>query len=309
MNNEVMPMHRPYVLGSLIREDEIVVPMLGKERDRLFKAVAQLVTERDTLNRAELTNKSKFLEYDREINKLNREITGIEKEIQEIYRKYEDARRLSFFEESLPLDEIEIKILPYSSFSERTRHFVFKNSDLQVDDQIQTFISDLFLEDTRSTCLPMGALESLTRDVTQLLNASTEVSLVGSFITLARVKTIEPITIKKTAILSENLLNHASNYYVITGTVLGALFIACGKRISLLKPVDSHQLDSESLNNIASFSLNCFGAIPSVEKEFDKVNLWTLYSNWKEDLRNDSHTGYPIRYRFRALNSILKEGH
>ncbi|MBA3238816.1 MAG: hypothetical protein H0T62_10805, partial [Parachlamydiaceae bacterium] len=120
---------------------------------------------------------------------------------------------------------------------------------------------------------------------------------------LNRVRSIEPIIFTKNSDISEQLKEKCDDYYVLSEAVLGGVFIALGKSI-VSTQVQSGDKDFATISKIQMCSFFSQGAILQIKDSRDKIDMWSIYSDWKESLKDD-YAGFPIRFKFRELRSIL----
>merc|ERR1712154_238450 len=135
-----------------------------------------------------------------------------------------------------------------------------------------------------------------------------EVFLLGSFVTLSRVRAFDPIILREDAILNEELLEQKGKYSVITESVLGGVFVGFGTRISTtLENTSSlkHESAKEIASSLDSFSFVSQGAIPITEQV--NFSLWDTYNSWKKKISMESNCGFPIAFKVRSLTDILLE--
>lgn len=211
-------------------------------------------------------------------------------------------------QESLPLDEKSVKIRKESrSFKSLTLdHFTFTSKE-NVLGQMQKFVMDLFLQTVPISILPRGTLERMTEKVERLLGiANTEVTILGACVSLDRVKSIDPIVIRTHSFIREEYQKNAQKYYVFTEAVLGGVFLAIGRSVSVSAPKEGDEEEKWKTAMMAT-SFVSQGAIPKLSHEIEKVNIWSAYINWVESLREDPEGGYPIAFKVRSLFSILVE--
>lgn len=303
--SEVVPMYVGYAVGSIIKKEEILLPIKIQEMQLVQTQLNAVESQKQMLSPKDQQRQEKVCVYNFKINNFNKQLGDLTKEVERLIKKVSVAA----IEEHLPLDiQSKMRTDKTAFQSERLKQIRFQmcsektnesfESDIKND--VQAFISDLFLEDANQNILPNGSLESLARAIQGICKSNFGAFLIGSFITLNRVRTIDPITLRKGAIISENLKKNAHDYYVLTEAVLGAVFLGVG------------QWQSESretgMNNISMFHFISQGAIPKVSQTFQGCDLGAVYVDWKDKLA-DELTGYPIRFKFRKLADILEENH
>jgi hypothetical protein len=344
----ILPMHPSYAIGNIINKNETKLVLFNKERLTLEDELKNKETEKQKIkeefekqnikeqkksenqkkigapSQQSIANKNSQQWH---INSLNAQIVKLEKQYERVCEEIkllDDFQSLSL-EETLPIDpnESEIRIEENISFSsERTDHIYLKRQDSSiVRDQIENFVYRLFSPDISANCLPPSTLEGVISNIEDMLQTESLISLVGSVITLPRVRVLDPIVLRPKAKINEELKKKAKDYCVLTEAILGGVFFGIGKHISGTKSketehedVKTKQEDDNNNNNkkslIASLSMITFisqGAIPKTNSHPEDVNLWSVYSQWKEVLLNDIHSGYPIGFKFRELHDVLLE--
>lgn len=303
MDSQVMPMYAGYAIGNIIKEDDLMLPILIKDKERLDRELDEQISIKEQIDKKNKSNQDSINACNREINRIQTTLKDLTSRIEELYGK------LSLFsiQETLPIDVNSVKVrIENNGFqSERMNHIIFDSSIDDVRSRVRSFINDLFLGDTRSSYLPSGTLDSVVNHIERMTNTQVKVSLVGSFVTLTRVRTIEPVVLRRNAIISDELLAKVDDYCVLTEAVLGAVFIAVGKSLSISKPL-SESTDKKTLSSLSTLSFISQGAIPRIGTSIEDVTVWSIYCQWKEDLKNE-HAGYPIRFKFKKLKNVLQE--
>lgn len=308
--NQVYPAHPGYALGNIITITNLLLPYYNKKSATLHEELERMVTEKnEEKEHADSAKQQKIInKYALMILVVQKEIDDVEKKIIKLKEESEKNDGNPFaIEESLPLDHryVVIRSEHRSFYSERMSHVTFKSKD-KLYYTIKEFVSKLFLQEASSSLLPLGVLEGMAKTIEAILvDQQTEVTLIGSFITLERVKKLDPMKFRDKATVSQALLDKHSKYCVLSEAVLGGVFLGLGKVISS-NPKDEDTI--EKLKNVFStLSYVCQGAIPRKNGIHDEVNLFGLYSQWKESLLNDPHSGYPFGFKVRYLKEILQE--
>lgn len=336
---EVLHMYPGYALGGIIKKGELLFPILSDRKKDLIRRIEDLekkiaIYDKDFRDGSDLKkNQHEYNALKYYTNDFHKQINSIDEKIIELYN---ENNKFFSVEEMLPLDRSCVKIEQINSsfFSERMRRLLVRKQDVSKQDIssdssksikkksknkkndsiitskqkyiakiINDFISELLSQDANSSCLPQNSVSNLIENIDNLLNVEQEVFLIGSFITLSRVRTIDPIKLKGQ--VSEELKKNCKNYYVLTEAVLGAVFIGYGQYISASSR-DKDLADNTAMANFSLFSFTSQGAIPKVSLSFQSNNLASIYTSWKEQLQKDN-TGFPIRFKFRELHDILLE--
>jgi hypothetical protein len=304
-------MYPGYGLGCLISEADLLMPEYQMERLSIEKKLLETEEKQESIEKTlaymSLSAKSRQLS----VNPCIFEKIKIKKNLSEISKKIDLMNQNSEainIREFLPWDEnkIVVKSVNRAFSSEIVKHVFFTSIDY-IEEDLESFFNNLFSQQyNNSAIIPVGILEGLTNDIKKLVSRKTTVAVVGSFITLNRVRMLDPLVFREGAILSNKLRENASKYYVLTQAILGGVFLGLGKQIS----VHNHSSEDETLklmSNLSSISFFCQGAIASFKSQLDQINVWEAYSEWKKKLINDSEAGYPIKFTVRCLPNILEE--
>lgn len=180
----------------------------------------------------------------------------------------------------------------------------FTNED-NVNNKMNRLIRDLVkgVPNTDSLAITSDLTDKVTSLIRGILmeqnNESngnlTEVELYASFIALDRTKTFGPLSIRRSASLSDRLLKNASRMYVISECLLGGIFFGFRKKIT--GTVDNSSFSSNTLKVIS------MGTISKI----DCNDLDVSYKNWKESILNNPDSGYPISCKVKNLEEIITE--
>jgi hypothetical protein len=194
---------------------------------------------------------------------------------------------------------------------EQISHLVLSSTEeTNVKQKVEKFVSGLFLQGSSSNCPSLSAIDGVVNNIDAALKIGTEITLLGSYITLPRVRVLDPVKIRKDAKISNELKQQSRDHYVLTEAILGGAFFGFGIRTSKI----GHESDETErgkdiraiTSRISTMSFISQGAIPKINKSAEKVSLWDVYTSWKEVLEED-HSGYPVGVRFRNLWDILEE--
>nr|WP_166154736.1 hypothetical protein [Neochlamydia sp. AcF84]NGY94517.1 hypothetical protein [Neochlamydia sp. AcF84] len=313
---DVLPMHPGYALGSIIKKKDFLLPLQNKVRLNLEEEL-----ERANIEKIEMTASSSYRQASKEeqqtrlniviakANKIKKDYTEVCSEISKLY----ESRRFFSIEEMLPIDPTysKVKIEERSFPSEKMSHLVFRKTDAGTDlhKKIEVFVSQLFSQDAPSSLLSSSMLGAVTSSIENMLETESQIYLVGSFITLPRVRVMDPIVLRRNATISNTLKEQAGDYYVLTEAVLGAVFLGCGKHVSGGEQGDTQAVKEKKslMSGIYTVSYISQGAIPRPGKEAEDVNMWNIYAQWKQVLQEDPLSGYPIGFKFRELQDVLRE--
>lgn len=311
--SDVLPMYPGYALGGIITEANLYLPLFEKKQANLYAELTDL-KQKKAAEEASASYKAMAAEDQQRVtNVYAKKILTIQKGLTELAKKIQDLIEQANpfpIEESLPLDPRSAKIRSENrSFkTERLNHLLFSNKS-DVLARVQGFVSQLFLQDAPLTVLPRGTLEAMAHSIENLLGVlDSEVTLVGSFITLERVKMIDPLVIRPNARIRKEYVVNAEKYYVLTEAVLGGVFLGLGKSISAAAAKDGEG-DEKWKSSLLTISFISQGAIPKLNHKLQEVNLWEVYNNWKETLLEDPESGYPIGFKVRSLQNVLEENH
>ena len=315
----VLPCFPGYAMGGLILTSELEIPYLKEEKANLEEEIVKVENQKKKVKEQ---SQETQINPQKEISLLNSQI----KQLQSLLKKseaklkvFKDEREdTSAFETMLPLD-INRTVLDYrrrSDESENMHFIVFKTQSMK--QQIDNFANHL----TQMRYLPavMELVDQVSKTIlNQPMQENQEICLLGSFITLSHVRVMDPIVLRKDAVLSPQIKDKHAKYSVISETVLGGAFIGFGNLMGQVKfdegkeKLESQEgkakekLESQGAKPLASrlqvFSFVSQGAIPDT----NQFNLWQTYNSWKKKLTTNPHCGFPIAFRVRSLTDVLKE--
>jgi hypothetical protein len=299
----IIPCFPGYAMGGIIRTGELELPHLQQQIVDLSHQIEINQTQKDeVLKRKREEENPLVINYTMQNKKLQKTLEKTCKNLKEFQEEKEES---PFSETMLPID-YDRSCLDYrhrSDESESMHFIIIKRQSAQA--QISSFTKHL----TKMRYLPavVDLVDQVTETIlSQAKEEDQEVCLLGSFITLSRVRVIDPIVIREDAVLSQEIRKEqtASKYSVISETILGGVFIGFGSRISKIQNVDTATNDPKSITSkLTTFSFVSQGAIPST----NNFDLWTTYNNWKEKLTTNPHCGFPIAFKVRNLTDVLKE--
>ncbi len=310
--NEVLPMYPGYALGGIISETDLLVPAYEKKRRTVEGELLILSKQQEKEKTSEQfqAQDEKYKQvvecnHAQELFRKRKALDVICGKISELVKSDND----SYFPllESLPFDDSQVKLRSENRSFRSTglKQLIFTNHE-NVHDQIKTFVSELFLENVPVSILPIGTLESMSKMIESLLGTSkTSVTFVGCFATLERVKYIDPMIIRAGSQLSPELLKNASKYRVLVEAVLGAVFLGIGKNFHAEEKIPD-KADKKWLSSMTTVQYISQGVIPKMNPKIEDVDLWSVFSEWLTALE-DPKSGYPICFKTRGLESILKE--
>ncbi len=294
-------------IGNLIRKEQVHVRTLTYQRQVLLNQIKVFEARKpaDEEGQTKATLDQKAWAYEMRIQRDQLEF--LEAKIYELFEKSLDFMNI---EESLPIDRDRVKALDEpSAFASECFIHITLGRDRRDKGDIKEFISN-HLDDIPSA-VPQKTIDSLALQVEHIFQTKTDdqinlqVSLVASCITLNRVRTLDPITFSKNSTVSHQLKSECDNYYVLSEAVLGGVFIGLGKSLANGQVVGG-QIDPATISRIQMCSFFSQGAILQIKESRDKIDMWAIYSDWKESLLKDKYAGFPVRFKFRELRSILE---
>jgi len=213
-------------------------------------------------------------------------------------------------EEMLPIDDSlsRMKTTNSSFYSEKMDHLILVQSQRKlVAEKINEFVTQLFLQGASLDCFSSIALDRIVSNIEIMLKTDSQVCVVGSWISLARSKRMDPIKFRKDAKISETLKKNASKYYVLTEVIFGGVFLGVGQYLFGSNESKEEKNSASLMSRLAVVSFISQGAVPEVGKKAGDINLWSIYASWKHALKNDEDCGYPIAFKCRELKDILSE--
>ncbi len=319
---DILPMYPGYALGGIIPKKVLELASYQRSLEKLQDSIKDQRSKR-----LELDGSESYLKESKEVQLGMRDTRDLAlaqsiREHQHVFtqigklRKDEADSPLLFSAiETLPIDyslsKMRIENLGFES--EVLDHLIFTKKEAQqlgqLQEQVDRFISRLFLKAASSVFLPSNMLEGVTQGIKEVLQTESQVSLVASFIELYRVRVFDPIVIRKGAQISSELKKNAADYLVLSGAVLGAVFLGIGRHASqsTQDPLEGKRSNEEVMSSFSTVSFISQGAIPKTNRDANDVNLWSVYNNWKDVLLKDPNTGYPIAFKTRKLQDVLKE--
>lgn len=134
----------------------------------------------------------------------------------------------------------------------------------------------------------------LIKQLNECDEASIEVELYASFISLDRTRSFGPLAIRSNAVLSDKLIDNASRIYVISECLLGGIFF--GLRRNIIGVAEKSSFSCKTLQVISK------GTISNMVYN----DLDASYNNWKKSLLNNLQDGYPISFKVKNLKEIIK---
>lgn len=318
---DVLPMYPGYAMGHLIRKGDFLAPIYRRKLLSIKTRIDLLEAEKkeNLADTSDESDKAKLIAiYTANTTKLNNEKKAILKNLEEIEKEKSD----SLVDTVLPIDQKRTypQYVPNAhSFSEESSRILITkpakgNIEKEVRAQIDSFINkDLGVPGESSAYLPRKTLDDFAKRITHMLDQSSSVILIGSFITLSRIKRLDPIVLRESAI-SADLIANAHKYYVLAEAVLGGLFLGFGEEHrfqSTLAPATSTPA-SPSVGQsaaqgamIRNVSFVAQGALANLTAE--DQDLWSIYVSWRKHLMEGEHTGYPIGFKVRELAEVLRE--
>ncbi|CAM0117707.1 hypothetical protein [Rhabdochlamydiaceae symbiont of Dictyostelium giganteum] len=297
---KILPCFPGYAMGGIIPTFELERPYLEQTKSDLESGIIKIKQQMDKIkNDSGVQQQLRLL--NQQAKQFEENLKRTEKRIKECQG---DEEGLSSFEIMLPIDYSRsgIEYRDTADESESMHFIVLKRQS--AEQQLSKFTEHL----TQMRYLP--SVVDLVDQVSRMIldqYQDQEVCLLGSFITLSRVRVIDPIVIRKHAVLSDQLIQTktASKFSVISEAVLGGAFIGFGTNISnnTLSESSSSQEIKKVVSQMHTFSFISQGAIPTT----DNFSLWDTYNNWKKKLITDQHCGFPVAFKVRKLTDILEE--
>lgn len=306
----VLPMYPGLAIGSIVPASKVLLPPYLKQhallKEAYENAVAEKEAEKKRINAEKPANgQLRILELGAKVDETKADLDKLTAKIEALKAEKEDP----LLEEVLPLDRnlTRTRIDHDAFYSETTDHIVFHSkgsSRVQVFNKIQGLVHKL-LEGKSSTLIPQSDLVKMTQSVEELLSEdqSTTVTVLGSFICLTKVKTMEPLIIRQGTRLSKDLVGRGSKLYILSGAVLGAVFLGAAKDVSKV----AKKGEQELFSNITSISCTTQGGLAHFPARLEEVNIWSVFTNWKNGLESNPNSGYPIGFRVRCLKEVLEE--
>lgn len=300
---QTYPALNGYGLGSMIQKGFFLRPQLLKQQSALKVEIEALKKIEEGMNQAQVieaycARENKTLELKNVDNRLAALPT---------VDHFETEEMLPIITERSPIE------MHKRSFSgEKFHHLIISqdsngNNASTIALAIREFLFQLRSEETQTASnLSSETIDSLSNNIWGIVKSGHKVSLIGSFLTLPRVRVMDPIVLRKEAV-SSAMVENATKYSVITEMVLGALFIGYGRSLSIHATSEEEPATSRIMAGMSVFSFISQGAIPRMRGKFEDANLWEVYLSWKEALSSDKDSGYPIAIRVRDLTDILKE--
>lgn len=299
-----LPCFPGYAMGGIIRTGDLEIPYLEQEISNLSNKIKTLQENRERLSH----DKEKQRQLVACVYQIDELKSIQEKMITKINKFIEEKKKDHFVEMMLPVDYSRSNLnYQHRSDESENMHFIIVKQQ-SAKSQIENFTDYL----TRTHYLPtiIELIEQITQSILKQAKENQEVCLLGSFVTLSRVRVIDPIVIREDAELDAEFKNPeiAAKYSVISESVLGGVFIGFGTRISKQQePEQEPDQDKKTIQSITSdlhtFSFVSQGAIPATEN----FNLWDTYNSWKKKLTSDKHCGFPVAFKVRSLLDVLKE--
>jgi len=304
--SRVLPCYPGYAMGSIILNAELEIPYLEEQSSKLaneFERTMRLKEElKEGPGRQRMLNK-----YTLDSKRFSREIENIRKKIDAFQN---DQSEDLFYREMLPID-YRMSNIEYKHRAEESEnmHFIVLKKEAS-EAQLTEFGDHL----TKMQYLP-AVVELIDQISKSVLNEAhqkgQEVCLLGSFITLSKVKVFDPIVVRKEAVLNKAFQDKekVSKYSVIVESILGGVFIGFGNRtIHENEEKEPSEMEKEKraksfTSTFHTFSFVSQGAIPQTQT----FNLWDTYNSWKERLLLGDHSGFPIAFKVRNLGDILEE--
>ncbi len=318
--NDVMPMLPGYAIGNVIKKNTLMLALWTKKVAAFEEEIRRARIEKIEKEKSEFYQASTSDQTDHLTHQLDQKIFSLQNLFRQASMKMAESYQQEDFsiEEMLPIDTTCSKMrTEHRSFpSEKLEHLIFRSEDSnQIKKRLEEFSFQLFSQNALSNYIPGDTVESIANKIKNLLQTEQQISLVGSFVTLSRVKVMDPIVLRKNAVLSEELKTKSADYYVLTEAVLGGVFIGFGRSILGRGKEGGPTAENSSeegeaakvMSGLSAISFISQGAIPKINSNPHDVNMWKIYASWKEILEKDPHSGYPVGFKYKKLEDLLKE--
>jgi hypothetical protein len=311
-SGDILPMCPGYAMGSLIKKTELLLPILRKQEAELNDRLSQLSQLKGNNSSKEATN-----QFVVDKIKLQRNLNAVQVRI----KAMEDSTASSLdLPQTLPADTSKMKIENRSFCFEKMMHVTLKKNDKTsnaLQERIDHFAMDLLSHDGLSSYLPTSSLKQIANVADNMLTDREEISIVGSFVCVPRVRILDPLILRRNAV-NKKLIRGAKDYCVLTEAVLGGVFFGIGnfsaksKREAQLQSQPSSEekqthIGEENLIRAAMVSFISQGVIPKTSQDPENTDLWSVYQDWKKTMNEDPYSGYPIGFKSRELKDILRE--
>jgi hypothetical protein len=303
----VIPCLKGTTMGGLIRRDEFEIPYLEEQVRTLRVYLKNLEsTKSEILMSATQGNRvifqRKLVWNFKEKNRVNERIKELKCKLKEARTRGIEFRK--FGEHLFPIDwqRTKCKVEIGGSESENFRYIILQSQSGE------SRVNNERLKDFKNHCKSLepsnseSFIDEIGKKALDQVNATKqEVCVLFSFVTLSKVRRLDPILVSRGARLPKELQRNAREYSVIAETVLGGTFVGFGSRVGLREGSSS---DLEA-SRFSCISFRCQGAIPG-DQTFD---LWETYRKWKRLISdvNSTDIGFPIGYKIRDLTDVLEE--
>jgi hypothetical protein len=306
-----LPAHPGYAMGGIVPRAELDLPYLHQQMGNLEIERAKVESEKvqlKALNASPEASPSvgRSLDPQKAMSGYVARLEEIAIQLAQVTEKIKAAkheqRTTPLIKAALPINHRATRVTykPLSNDSENMHYVIISGSSGRPEALLNAFSDHL----ARGDSLKMVAdlVKQVSGTILSMVKQDQEVCVIGSFVTLSKVKVLDPIVIRANAILDKTMLANVEKYAVISETVLGGAFIGFG---TVTKSVE--RTAEATVQTVAS-SINVFsfvaqGAIPKTRG----VNLWQTYEAWKETLLSQEHSGYPIAFKTRELEDVLTE--
>ncbi|MDP1609267.1 MAG: hypothetical protein Q8L98_08160 [Chlamydiales bacterium] len=304
LSNAVIPCHIGYAMGGVIHNGEFELPYLNGRLKDLYKQLKDFEDRQQELRASANHHNSRAIQKEILFNYQQKEEIHqtIGKVITEI-EKWQAGRNLSgrFEQPMLPID--------YSRSPEKQENRAAL-SELVDMVYIKKESQKTQLKELKKILTSVPYFGGLIDEINQIIRTTTtelqyedrEVCILYSYITLCKVRTLDPIILRKNS-LGEDLKSAArsGDYSVIAQTVLGGAFIGFSSRITTIA---SDEKGHGDISSVARFYFAAQGGIPGSPTK----DLWDMYKKWKISMEKPD-SGFPLAYKLRKLEDVLKENH
>lgn len=307
----VLPAYEGFALGSVVHRDRIEIPRLQMESATCLRAWEEAKAKLDTARSQKEGDILSLL-----VTRTGTAYKAVCSEIEEYMKRGYKAFQP---EEVAPL-EFSVRTRHHGGFpGENMSHIILHqqnaNSSKNAQATLFRFITQLCSENhSTSSLLSSDSVAALADRISEMVQKESKVVVLGSLISLTRVRTIEPIGIRKGGIFSASMSTTPQNYFVVSEAVLGGAFLGfgsycevAGEEAGSSAAAGAASVSARLATQITRFSFISKGAIPKLSHRFEEANLWAAYCNWKESLQTDEHSGYPLALRVCSLAHIFIE--
>lgn len=325
-----LPMKVGYDIGHIIHKNEILLadlkPKYDEAEKELIKSSVQrlnLCTEYKKDGKLPAKGTNDFIVYEVRLARVERELNAavnnykaIGKQIEntKAFRGGEDTKKKDTKQHSLPISwsvPFDLSHVTIEKFvgkeSEATERFVVRSGEGPlIRQKLQLLLNTIFSnrQEIISGFFNPEALDlyaDALKGETETAGPEKFLSVIGSFYEIPARKVLKKIQLIQPVQIDEELLKNCSDYYVLTESLFGAVFI--GAQMSYIEG----KLPKSVYRETSMVSWISQGVILDLEKPLNSLNLDEVYSQWRKNVLKSQSGGYPVGYKYRNLKSILLE--